>query len=46
MAIQRRERDAEAELRALSSRLETLGSQQQEVIHELRRHGYLREQQS
>jgi hypothetical protein len=46
MAIQRRERDAEAELRALSSRLETLGSQQHEVIHELRRHGYLREQQS
>jgi hypothetical protein len=46
MAIQRRERDAEAELRALSSRLETLGTQQQEVIHELRRHGYLRDQQS
>ena len=41
MAVQRRERAAEAELRALSAGLQTLASRQQEVIRELQRHGFL-----
>ena len=42
MAVQRNERAADAELRALSAGLETLRAHQQEVIRELQRHGYLR----
>lgn len=41
MAVRRRERAAAAELRTLSAKLETLTAHQQEVIHELQRHGYL-----
>jgi hypothetical protein len=41
MAVRRRERAAVAELRTLSAKLETLTAHQQEVIHELQRHGYL-----
>ncbi len=41
MAVERREREANAELRALSAGLQTLSSRQKEVIRELQRHGYL-----
>ena len=41
MAIQRRERDADAELRTLSARLDTLSAHQREVIRDLESHGYL-----
>jgi hypothetical protein len=41
LAIERRERAADAELRALNAELQTLTAHQQEVIHELRQHGYL-----
>jgi sulfide:quinone oxidoreductase len=42
MAVRRREREADAELRALSSRLDALAAHQQQVIRELQQHGYLR----
>jgi len=42
MAVRRRERAADAELRALSAQLQTLTAHQQQVIHELQQHGYLR----
>lgn len=42
MAVARREREADAELRALSGRLETLAESQEQAIRELRAHGYLR----
>ena len=41
MAIRRRERDADAELRALSARLEALAARQRAVVNELQQHGYL-----
>ena len=41
MAIQRRERAADAELRDLNARLQTLTANEQRVIHELQQHGYL-----
>ena len=41
MAVERRERAADAEVRALSAELKTLAARQQEVIRELQRHGYL-----
>jgi sulfide:quinone oxidoreductase len=41
MAVRRRERAADAELRALSARLETLRAHEQAVVQELQRHGYL-----
>jgi sulfide:quinone oxidoreductase len=41
LAIERRERAADAELRALSAELQTLTAHQQEVIRELQQHGYL-----
>jgi hypothetical protein len=43
MAVQRRKRAADAELRALSARLQMLTAHQQEAIHELQQHGYLRD---
>ncbi len=42
MAVRRREREADAELRALSSRLDALAAHQQKAIRELQQHGYLR----
>jgi len=42
MAVRRREREADAELRALSTRLDALAAHQQQVIRELQQHGYLR----
>ncbi len=42
MALSRRERSAEADLRELSTRLQTLESSQEKAIRELRKHGYLR----
>jgi sulfide:quinone oxidoreductase len=42
MAVRRRERAADAELRALSAQLQTPTAHQQQVIHELQQHGYLR----
>lgn len=42
MAVRRREREADAELRALSSRLDALAAHQQQVIRELQQNGYLR----
>jgi hypothetical protein len=42
MAIRRRERAAESQLRALSAQLQTLAAHQQEVIRELQHQGYLR----
>jgi sulfide:quinone oxidoreductase len=41
MAMRRREAQADAELRALDAELRTLTAHQEQVIHELRRHGYL-----
>jgi sulfide:quinone oxidoreductase len=41
MAVRRRERAADAELRALSARLETLRAHERAVVQELQRHGYL-----
>jgi len=43
MGLQRREREAAAELEALSTRLQMLAAHQQKVIRELERHGYLRD---
>jgi sulfide:quinone oxidoreductase len=43
MAVRRRERDADAELRAMSARLETLTTNEQQVVRELQHHGYLRD---
>jgi sulfide:quinone oxidoreductase len=40
-AIERRERAADAELRALSDRLQRLAAHQQHVTRELQQHGYL-----
>lgn len=40
-AVSRHEREAEAELRALRTRLQTLTAEQEEVIAHLRRQGYL-----
>ncbi|MHB1834327.1 MAG: FAD-dependent oxidoreductase [Solirubrobacteraceae bacterium] len=42
MAVERRERDADAELRALEARLEAMNADQQKLMRELRQHGYLR----
>jgi hypothetical protein len=42
-AVDRREREADAELRDLSAGLQTLAARQQEVIQSLRRHGYLKD---
>jgi hypothetical protein len=41
MAVRRRERAADAEIRALSARLETLRAHEHVVVQELQRHGYL-----
>jgi sulfide:quinone oxidoreductase len=41
MALRRRERATEAELRQLDAKLQTLAARQQAVVQELRRHGYL-----
>lgn len=41
MAVHRREQAGQEELRALTARLKTLADQQQEVILELQKHGYL-----
>ncbi|HUN79427.1 MAG TPA: FAD/NAD(P)-binding oxidoreductase [Solirubrobacteraceae bacterium] len=43
LAIRRRERDAEAELRSLSAGLRELAAGQRQTIRELQRHGYLRD---
>jgi sulfide:quinone oxidoreductase len=43
MAMQRLEREAAAEVRALSAGLQTLAADERHVIHMLREHGYLRE---
>jgi sulfide:quinone oxidoreductase len=43
MALQRREREAAAELQTLSTRLQTFATHQREVISELEHHGYLRD---
>ncbi len=43
MGLRRREREAAAELQTLSTRLQMLAAHQQEVIHELEQHGYLRD---
>ena len=43
MAVQRLEREAAAEVRALSAGLQTLAADERHVIHMLREHGYLRE---
>jgi sulfide:quinone oxidoreductase len=43
MAVRRRERDADAELRAMSARLQTLAANEQQVVRELQHHGYLRD---
>lgn len=43
MAVQRLEREAAAEVRALSAGLQTLAAHERDVIHMLREHGYLRE---
>ena len=43
MGLQRREREAAAELQALRTRLQTFATREQEVVHELERHGYLRD---
>lgn len=45
MAIQRRERAADQELRALSAGLETLAARRQKVVHELQQHGYLHDRE-
>ena len=42
-AVQRLEREADAEVRALSVGLQTLAAQERDVIHMLHDHGYLRE---
>jgi sulfide:quinone oxidoreductase len=42
-AVERREHEANAELRDLSAGLQTLAVRQQAVIQSLRRHGYLRD---
>lgn len=41
MALSRHERSADADLRAMDARLQTLQSSQDQAIRELRRHGYL-----
>ena len=41
MAVRRRERAADAELRAISARLDTVRAHEQAVVQELQRHGYL-----
>jgi sulfide:quinone oxidoreductase len=41
LAIDRRTREAEAELRELEAGLETLAARQQRTVRELQRHGYL-----
>jgi sulfide:quinone oxidoreductase len=41
MAVRRRERAADAEIRTLSTRLETLRAHEHAVVQELQRHGYL-----
>lgn len=46
MAVRRMEREVDAELRALSSQLDTLATRQQAVIQELQRHGYLQDRMS
>ena len=43
MAVQRLEREAAAEVRALSAGLQTLAADERRVTHMLREHGYLRE---
>ena len=43
MAVQRLEREADAEVRALSANLQTLAADERHVIQTLREHGYLRE---
>ena len=45
LAVERREREAEADLRAMSAGLQTLSAHQREAIEELRRHGYLTDRQ-
>jgi hypothetical protein len=42
-AVQRREREADAELRKLRTGLQALAEHEQEVVRSLRRQGYLRE---
>jgi len=46
MTIRRRELAADAQLRALETRLKTLDTHQQEAIKELRQHGYLAHRQT
>ena len=46
MGLRRREREAAAELQALSTRLQTFAAHEQEVIHELEQHGYLRDREN
>lgn len=41
MAVRRRERDADAELRAMSDRLQALAADEQQVVRDLQHHGYL-----
>jgi sulfide:quinone oxidoreductase len=41
MALRRRERATEAELREMDAKLQTLAARQQAVVKELRHHGYL-----
>lgn len=43
LAIRRRERAAEEELRSLSAGLQTLAAHQRQTVRELQRHGYLRD---
>ncbi len=43
MAVRRRERDADAELRAMSARLQALAADEQRVVRDLQHHGYLRD---
>lgn len=43
MAVQRRERAADAELHELRAELHALTAHQQDIIHELQQHGYLRD---
>jgi sulfide:quinone oxidoreductase len=43
MAVQRLEREADTEVRALSADLQTIAAEERDVIRMLREHGYLRE---
>jgi sulfide:quinone oxidoreductase len=43
MAVRRRERQADTELRSLGARLQALKSEQEDTIRELKEHGYLQE---